>query len=921
MMKSLRFLLLGMMVMLCGSAFAEDIIWQEDFSGYANGEVPADGDNSYACVGSGTKIYNEKLAGGESPELLVGKSGGSFSAKIKLNGKSGDMMLTFKCNQNISVLCHELFANRSDYFPGCSNTGNDYSYPFTVPAGTDEITITFKQESSKNARLDNIKVFQGEAKKAAGLSWGKASTTLTMGKEVTLTLSNENQLPVTFSSSNDSVATIDNNGIIKLIKPGNTTFTASFAGNDEYEAQEVSVLATVKAAATDSTNVNPTPSDSTQVIVNPTYIVAGSIEAIFGSYWNGKDSTNTMTQQADSTYIKVYKNVEPINLVQFKVVENGTNWYPFGTADGNGNKMFKVTETCDVTITFKPSTKQVTVAGSGVVELFPSKLQYSAVYVAGDGTNNFPNGEAWNPSAEANKMKSLGNDVWEIQYDGLAQGEYKLKFTIDGKWDVNFGGYFSNFEDVFYLSNDGENIGFKLTDSVTNIVVQLYLGRYDATTKEGAYAIIHKLSPINNAITVDKALELIAALPDRGVSEEKYYVTGKVQKVTEISTRYGNATFTMGNDSIHVLTVYRAKGKDDEMITQEDLLKPGDEVTVFGLLQNYVSSAGIRTPEIAQGGQIITINGKEFKQETGNSTDSTTVTPTPTNNDAITVEKALALIDSLADGAKSEEKYYVTGKVQKVTEISTQYGNATFTMGNDSIHVLTVYRAYGKDNVKITNEELLKPGDEVTVFGLLQNYVRKDSTGNVTVRTPEIAQGGQIITINGKEFKQETVDDELEIITVEQALAIIDTLENAAYTDGEYIVEGYVSKFTEAFNTQYGNYTFLLTTIQNDTIAYHALTVYRAKNAMGNKFTEDVLKVGDKVKVQGRLQKYVKNNVITPEIATGGKILTINGEPTGIYEVKATRPEDNRIFNLSGQRVAIMKKGLYIKNGRKYLAK
>jgi hypothetical protein len=256
MMKSLRFLLMGMMVMLTGQAFAEDIIWQEDFSGFANGEVPADGDNSYACVGSGTKIYTQNLAGGESPELLVGKSGGSFSAKIKLNGKSGDMMLTFKCNKNISVLCHELFANRSDYFPSSSNTGNDYSYPFTVPAGTDEITITFKQESSDNARLDNIKVYQGEAKKAAGLSWGKASTTLTIGKEITLSLSNENQLPVVFTSSNDSVATISNVGVITLLKPGTTIFTAAFAGNDEYEAQNVAVTVTVKAEASDSTGTN-----------------------------------------------------------------------------------------------------------------------------------------------------------------------------------------------------------------------------------------------------------------------------------------------------------------------------------------------------------------------------------------------------------------------------------------------------------------------------------------------------------------------------------------------------------------------------------------------------------------------------------------------------------------------------------------
>ncbi len=285
---------MGMMVMLTGQAFAEDIIWQEDWTGYVAGDVPADGDNSYACVGTGTKIYTQNLAGGESPELLV-KSGGSFSAKINLGGKSGDMKLTFKCNKNISVLCNELFSNRSGYFPSCSSAGNDYTYPFTVPAGVEEITIIFKQEGKDNARLDNIKVFQGEAKKAAGLSWGKASTTLTIGKEITLSLSNENQLPVTFSSSNDSVATIDNNGIIKLIKPGNTTFTASFAGNDEYEAQEVSVLATVKAAATDSTNVNPTPSDSTTVVPGDSTAVS-VIKATVAEFNAAAESTDVWYQ-------------------------------------------------------------------------------------------------------------------------------------------------------------------------------------------------------------------------------------------------------------------------------------------------------------------------------------------------------------------------------------------------------------------------------------------------------------------------------------------------------------------------------------------------------------------------------------------------------------------------------------------------
>jgi len=247
MMKNLRFILMSMLVMLGASAFAEDIIWQEDFSSYAKDDVPAGGTYNYVSTdgASSTKIYQEALAGGEAPELLVSKKsssadGGTFTATVNLGGKSGDMILSFKSNKKLAVTV------TGGTLGEAAITGNDYVYPISGASGT--LTIKFENTLTSNARLDNIKLYQGTAKKPAGLSWGKASTTLTLGEEVTLKLSNANNLPVAYSSSDPTVATIDQAGTITLVAAGKTLLTAEFAGNDEYEAQTVSIEVTVKEA-------------------------------------------------------------------------------------------------------------------------------------------------------------------------------------------------------------------------------------------------------------------------------------------------------------------------------------------------------------------------------------------------------------------------------------------------------------------------------------------------------------------------------------------------------------------------------------------------------------------------------------------------------------------------------------------------
>lgn len=248
--KILRFSMMAVLALVANIGFAQTtILWQEDFSSYKANDVPNGGTYNYACEGSGTNVYAQNLAGGDAPELLVSKQGGSFSATVALNGVSGQLTLTYKTNKDFIKATVEN-ATAGDLV----KTGNDVSLPITVAAGTASITIKIANpNTSTNARLDNIKLFQGVGKKAPGLSWGTASRTVTIGAEDNEfpTLTNTYNLAVKYSSDDPDVAAIDaTTGEISLGIAGKAHITAEFEGNDEYEAAKVTYELTVKAAST-----------------------------------------------------------------------------------------------------------------------------------------------------------------------------------------------------------------------------------------------------------------------------------------------------------------------------------------------------------------------------------------------------------------------------------------------------------------------------------------------------------------------------------------------------------------------------------------------------------------------------------------------------------------------------------------------
>ena len=112
---------------------------------------------------------------------------------------------------------------------------------------------------------------------------------------------------------------------------------------------------------------------------------------------------------------------------------------------------------------------------------------------------------------------------------------------------------------------------------------------------------------------------------------------------------------------------------------------------------------------------------------------------------------------------------------------------------------------------------------------------------------------------------------QLEEVNVAKALEIINALENGKTTEDVYQVKGIIVG-TPDFqrdkdNKLYGNVNFTMSDGDGSTAL---LTVYRAKDLENKNFTEETInriKAGDKVVVQGNLQKYVAaDNVVTPEI-------------------------------------------------------
>ncbi len=136
--------------------------------------------------------------------------------------------------------------------------GSWKDYSITIAGATGELVLTFE---GKRGFLDEVAVFTGTEpvkpieKQDSGLAFGDGSLSYTVETGADFTapeLTNPNNLTVTYSSSNDNVAYVDENTGDILIgeEEGTAVITASFSGNDSFKEGSASYTIIVKAETT-----------------------------------------------------------------------------------------------------------------------------------------------------------------------------------------------------------------------------------------------------------------------------------------------------------------------------------------------------------------------------------------------------------------------------------------------------------------------------------------------------------------------------------------------------------------------------------------------------------------------------------------------------------------------------------------------
>lgn len=213
------------------------VIWQEDWSDYYSTEFP-DERNPYYKTDKKGAIEFTNIAGGTIPELsLPSKSDkGYFQATIPLQGATGDLHLSFKTQNlkktNVTIMCKY---GKNWYKPKVSANGTEYTI-YGITAADTHLQIRFDNTNTIRTRIDDIKLTASNKKNPQVSFAPHEPVILYEGTSSYTSPSLRSASPVApvYSSSNNSVATVDNSGYVTIHDKGEATITATVAGNEDY---------------------------------------------------------------------------------------------------------------------------------------------------------------------------------------------------------------------------------------------------------------------------------------------------------------------------------------------------------------------------------------------------------------------------------------------------------------------------------------------------------------------------------------------------------------------------------------------------------------------------------------------------------------------------------------------------------------
>lgn len=221
-------------------------------------------------------------------------------------------------------------------------------------------------------------------------------------------------------------------------------------------------------------------------------------------------------------------------------------------------------------------------------------------------------------------------------------------------------------------------------------------------------------------------------------------VTGCTSDVTfEIDPKEANKQYKIRLNSAHNLQISHVKIYFGE--------EPAVAKPIISGLENFVTSTEVGLTCSTEGATIYyTTDGSNPKTSNTKNTYSAAFTLSATttikaaakvNNDWSNVaEKTFTKVTPMtvaqALNVTPAINKCVKGVVATITEISTEHGNATYTIKDeDADNSMIIYRGLYLNNTAFTTEDQIYVGDEVTIFGTISEYqsVNQFAQGNYIV--------------------------------------------------------------------------------------------------------------------------------------------------------------------------------------------
>ena len=657
-----------------------------------------------------------------------------------------------------------------------------------------------------------------QEKKEAGIAYETKAYTITVGDEFTApTLTNPNGLTVSYAGDNDKLATVDaTSGRITLTEgaTGEVTVTASFAGNDEYEAGEASYTLTVEEKTSEETgDYDYEKITSTDDLEDGEYlIVYEDGDVAFDGSGEGKDGLDR-TQNSISVSI-------------------------------SDNKIASSTTVDAATVTLTSETDGWTVK---------SKSGYFI------GVSSYSNGLS-------------------VQTDASKAVKHTISFDSDGNADL-----------ICYKDGD-KTMSFRYNASSNNLRFRYYkdmgqkpVALYKKTQLKATNVEMPTFSPEGGEYTGTQNVTISCATEGSTI----YYTTDG-SNPTDASTPYTEAISIEETTTIKAIA-YDATGESSNIATAVFTIKIPHTWDVTE--QGYTETTELET--------VLT--------------------------DPVTITFAVG-----GASATNTPKYYVSGNAARI------YGKNTLTISAPE------GKAISSIKVNYVEDDASRVGPMAPTAG---TYTLEGTTGTWSGIEPivELSPSSQIRI---QSIDVETVDlEEIGSVTVSEAgYATYCNLQPCIVGDGSvtFVVPmaegstleeeaiGTIPAGTGVLVTGEGTYkVYGHAKLTGNVKANHLIGVVEETTVPTNCYVlqnQDGNVAFYKVQEGTAITLGANKAYLDSSIDAGGAVKAFfmgeeAGEATGIDTVDASAEKATEIYNLNGQRVSVMTKGIYIVNGKKVLVK